>query len=114
MLDFLFKKKTEFNRAQSVNEMYSALKDLYKPESISEERRNYLSDLINKYGYIPYSYSKACSELSDADVIYAVEQKWLQNGVLNNGKLSFIGTPNELKVKHNETLLEKAFLKEIQ
>lgn len=34
--------------------------------------------------------------------------------VLNNGKLSFIGTPNELKVKHNETLLEKAFLKEIQ
>ena len=69
MLDFLFKKKTEFNRAQSVNEMYSALKDLYKPESISEERRNYLSDLMNKYGYIPYSYSKACSELSDADVI---------------------------------------------
>lgn len=89
MLDFLFKKKTEFNRAQSVNEMYSALKDLYKPESISEERRNYLSDLMNKYGYIPYSYSKACSELSDADVIYAVEQKWLQNGVLNNGKLNF-------------------------
>ena len=34
--------------------------------------------------------------------------------VLNNGKLSFIGTPNELKVKHNETLLEKAFLKEIE
>lgn len=34
--------------------------------------------------------------------------------VLNGGKLSFIGTPNELKLKHNETSLEKAFLKEIK
>lgn len=89
MLDFLFKKKTDFNRCKSVNEFYSALKSLYNVDSITEDRRNYLSGLMDKYGYIPYSYSKACSELSDAEVIFAVERKWLQNGVLNNGYLNF-------------------------
>ena len=34
-------------------------------------------------------------------------------GVLYNGKIQFIGTPQELKEKHSETSLEKAFLKEI-
>lgn len=34
-------------------------------------------------------------------------------GVLNNGKICFIGTPNDFKKKHNEESLEKAFLKEI-
>jgi len=34
-------------------------------------------------------------------------------GILNNGKICFIGTPKELKEKHSENLLEKAFLKEI-
>ena len=34
-------------------------------------------------------------------------------GILNNGKICFVGTPEELKNKHSETLLEKAFLKEI-
>ena len=34
-------------------------------------------------------------------------------GVLYNGKIVFIGTPDELKKKHLETSLEKAFLKEI-
>lgn len=34
-------------------------------------------------------------------------------GILYNGKIIFIGTPDELKKKHSETLLEKAFLKEI-
>lgn len=34
-------------------------------------------------------------------------------GVLNNGKICFIGTPTELKEKHKEDSLEKAFLKEI-
>ena len=44
---------------------------------------------MNKYGYIPYSYSKACSELSDAEVLFVVEKKWEQNGVLVNGNLTF-------------------------
>lgn len=34
-------------------------------------------------------------------------------GILNNGKMSFIGTPLELKQKYTENSLEKAFLREI-
>ena len=89
MLDFLFKKKTEINRSQSVNEFYSKLKTLYDTSTIPEERRAYLLELMNKFGYIPYSYSKACSELSDAEVLLAVEEKWKQNGVLINNALTF-------------------------
>jgi ABC-2 type transport system ATP-binding protein len=33
--------------------------------------------------------------------------------ILNNTNISFLGTPEEFKRKHNESLLEKAFLKEI-
>ena len=89
MLDFLFKKKSDSHRQHSVNEFYSKLKTIYNTESISDERRNYLLDLMNKYGYIPYSYSRACSELSDAEVIFVLEEKWKQNGVLINGELKF-------------------------
>lgn len=89
MLDFLFKKKTDSHRQQAVNEMYIQLKSIYSSENITDERRNYLLDLINKYGYIPYSYSRACSELSDAEVIFVMEEKWKQNGVLINGELKF-------------------------
>ena len=89
MLDFLFKKKTDSHRQQTVNEMYIQLKSIYKPETISDDRRNYLIDLMNKYGYIPYSYNRACSEISDAEVIMIMEEKWKQNGVLINGELKF-------------------------
>ena len=89
MLDFLFKKKTDSHRQQAVNEMYIQLKSIYQPETISDDRRYYLIDLMNKYGYIPYSYNRACSEISDAEVIMIMEEKWKQNGVLINGELKF-------------------------
>ncbi|MDD2840282.1 MAG: ABC transporter ATP-binding protein [Rickettsiales bacterium] len=34
--------------------------------------------------------------------------------ILNNGRISFIGTPEELKKKYSQSSLEKAFLKEIE
>lgn len=89
MLDFLFKKKVKVLRSQKVNELYINLKKLYKPETVSDERRKYIQETMNKYGYIPYSYTRACNELSDAEVLLAVEEKWKQNGVLFNGELKF-------------------------
>ncbi len=89
MLDFLFKKRTDCNRSSSVNEFYSQLKILYNTDSIPEDRKNYLLGQMHEYGYIPYSYNKACSELSDAEVLFVVEEKWKQQGVLINGELKF-------------------------
>ena len=65
MLDFLFKKETKVNNSQLLNEFYSKLKEKYSFDTISDERKEVLRDLMNEYGYIPYSYSKALAELSN-------------------------------------------------
>lgn len=91
MLDFLFKKETKVNNSQILNEFYSKLKEKYNFDSISEDRKNVLKELMNTYGYIPYSYAKALTELTDAEVLYSLEYKWKSNNVLDlNGKFVFV------------------------
>lgn len=92
MLEFLFKKKTDSKRAEAVNTMYRALKSLYNTDSISQERKGYLSELMNKYGYIPYSYHRANNELSNEEVLFVLEQKWAQNEVFKSGEFSFLNS----------------------
>ena len=90
MLDFLFKKETKVNNSQILNDFYSKLKEKYSFDSISEDRKEIIRDLMNKYGYIPYSYSKALSELTDSEVLYALEYKWRSNNVMDtSGKFMF-------------------------
>ena len=71
MLDFLFKKET--SSAEILNNFYSQLREMYSFESISEERKEYLKSTMAKYGYMPYSHIKALEELSDAEVLWALE-----------------------------------------
>ncbi len=90
MLDFLFKKETKVNNSQILNEFYLKLKEKYSFESISDDRKSIIRDLMNTYGYIPYSYAKALSELSDSEVLYALEYKWKANNVMDtSGKFMF-------------------------
>ena len=89
MLEFLFKKKNDSKRTEAVNSMYTALKSLYNTDNISAERKEYLSNLMKEYGYIPYSYTKANDELTNEEVLFVLEQKWSQNKVLNNGEFEF-------------------------
>lgn len=90
MLEFLFKKKSDLKRVDAVNAMYKALKSLYNTDNISQERKDYLSDLMRKYGYIPYSYNKANKELSNEEVLFVLEQKWAQNNVFKNDEFEFV------------------------
>ena len=92
MLDFLFKKKTNSKRVEAVNTMYKALKSLYNTENISNERKEYLSDLMNRYGYIPYSYHRANNELTNEEVLFVLEQKWSNNDVFSNGTFEFLNS----------------------
>ena len=90
MLDFLFKKETKVNNSQILNDFYSKLKEKYSFESISNERKEIIRDLMNKYGYIPYSYAKALAELSNSEILYALEYKWKSNNVMDtSGKFMF-------------------------
>lgn len=87
MLDFLFKK--EVSSAEVLNDFYSKLKEMFPFETISDERKEYLKSTMNKFGYLPYPQIKALEELSDAEVLFALESKWEANGVFKNGKFDF-------------------------
>ena len=87
MLNFLFKK--EMSSAEILNDFYSKLKELYSFETISEERKNYLASTMEKFGYLPYPHIKALEELTDAEVLFALETKWENEGIFNNGKFEF-------------------------
>ncbi len=91
MLAFLFKRETE-NACEKLNSFYNKLKELYAYDSINDERKEYLLSMMNKYGYLPYPQIKALEELSDAEVLFALEYKWEQNGVFKNGKFDFKDT----------------------
>lgn len=87
MLSFLFKKET--NHAELLNDFYSKLREMYSFESISEERKEYLKSTMAKYGYLPYPHIKALEELSNAEVLWALESKWENEGVFKDGKFDF-------------------------
>ena len=88
MLDFLFKKET-VNSCDNLNNFYSKLKNLYPDKNISEERKEYLKSTVQKYGYLPYPQVKALEELTNAEVLYALETKWELNGVFKDGSFNF-------------------------
>lgn len=88
MLGFLFKKETE-NSCEALNSFYEKLREMYSFDSISEERKEYLKEQMSHYGYLPYPHIKALEELSNAEVLFALESKWEQNGVFENGRFNF-------------------------
>ncbi len=87
MLDFLFRK--EVSATEGLNEFYSKLREMHSFESISDERKDYLKTTMAKYGYLPYPHIKALEELSDAEVLWALESKWENEGVFRDGEFEF-------------------------
>ena len=75
MLSFLKNignKKTQ-NFEKEINDVYKNLKELYKYDSLSEERKEELKSLIEENGYLPYPYVKAIEELTPAEILYGLE-----------------------------------------
>lgn len=72
-----------------INSFYSFLKNKYPVSMISEERQYELNTILTKYGYLPFPYIKALNELSDAEVLLCLEQKFKNEGVLQDGTFSF-------------------------
>ncbi len=86
MLSLVFNKKRQDTILTS---LWKKLKKLYNVDSIDESKKQYLIDQIEKYGYLPYSHIKALTELSDAEVIFALEQKFLKSNVFIDSKFKF-------------------------
>lgn len=91
MFDSLFKKSSKSNNRTDfeVNKFYENLKDIYNYNSISEDRKKYLSEVISEYGYLNYPHIKALEELSPAETLFCLEQKWQNNGVFSAGSFQF-------------------------
>jgi ABC-2 type transport system ATP-binding protein len=70
--------------------------------------RTYLKNILLNYKNKKNSIFFSSHILSDIDEICD------RIAILDNSTIKFIGAPNEFKKNHNETSLEKAFLKEIK
>ena len=77
------------NRAVWLTGILKKLKDIYRGYDISEERKVYLKNLIEKYGYLPYPHIRALEELNAADTLYGLEIKWQLNKVFSDGNFDF-------------------------
>jgi len=95
MFSFLFNKNKQASRVQSplhrnniadLDAIIAKLKEIYSYGSISEERKLMLKGLIEENGYLPYPHIKALEELTPAETIYGLEQKWAFNNVYRDGK----------------------------
>ena len=85
---FLFGKKEE-NISDKINVIYSELLKKYSFDNINEDRKEYLKNIVKENGYLPYPYYKALDELTDAETLFALQEKWIANGVFNDGQFCF-------------------------
>ncbi|MBO6257392.1 hypothetical protein J6N69_05095, partial [bacterium] len=104
MLDFLFTKRDKETTStdKDLNRIYEILKQAYPFDAIPEIRKKYLEMHIQKYGYLTYSYKKAQEELTNEEVLFALEQKWMQNKVFKDGKFSFKNNQISVLARNHE------------
>lgn len=102
MLGFLFNQKEEKKRKDlEINEIYSKLKEIYKFDEISDERKKYLQELVEKYQYLPYPHVKALEELSPAEVLFSLETKWKVNKVFDGQNFYFDNDKISVLARYN-------------
>ncbi len=90
MLEFLFKKPKD--EAAELNRIYTLLEKAFEVENISADRKTYLKNIVSQNGYLPYPYYKVLEELTPAETLFALKEKWIQNKVYKNGRFEFSET----------------------
>lgn len=75
--------------SNNLNEIFNKLKSIYRVNEISQERKDYIINQINKYGYLPYPHIKALEELSPAEILTGVEYKLKLNNTYNDSGFCF-------------------------
>lgn len=88
-----------------IKELFPRLTQIYGVGEVSEERKKYLDETIDKFGYIPYPHYKALEELTDGEIIYALIKIFENEGVYKNSKLINCTNPSVLarrKIKNSD------------
>ncbi len=89
MFNLFKKRESETLKDAELNAIYEKLKAEYSFDKIPEIRKKYLKMHIQKYGYLTYPFQKALDELTNEETLYALEEKWAQNGIFKDGKFHF-------------------------
>ena len=90
MLEFLFgNKEKKISPERKITEIFTKLSKHYDVDKIPSDRKNYLRNIMIKHGYLNYPYIKAMEELTSAEVLYALQFKWIDNHIFNDGKFRF-------------------------
>ena len=90
MLEFLFgNKEKKISPERRITEIFTKLSKHYDVDKIPSDRKNYLRNIMIKHGYLNYPYIKAMEELTSAEVLYALQFKWIDNHIFNDGKFRF-------------------------
>ncbi len=75
--------------SDNLNQIINELKNLFEVEKVDENRKNQIAEMVNKYGYIPYSHIRALKELSEAETIIALEEKLKLNNTYTENYFTF-------------------------
>lgn len=88
MFDF-FSSKKSMKACEELDLIYNSLKSIYDFSTIPADRKEYLTDLITRYGYLPYPFRKAQEELTPNEVLFGLEIKWVNNKVFDGKHFRF-------------------------
>jgi len=75
--------------SENLTQLFAGLKSLYNFASIDENRKNYIINKVQKYGYLPYPHIKALEELTEAETLLALEEKLKLNNIYKDEKFDF-------------------------
>ena len=101
MLNFL--QKPIFNSSK-LNEIFPKFLQIYGIKDVTDDRKKYLTDCINKYGYLPYPHFKTLEELTDGEIVFCLTKILEKEDVYENSKLKDFDNPSVLsrrKIKNS-------------
>lgn len=95
--------KKKIDKLKELREIYAKLKLEYPSQKVTKERRDYLRDTINTYGYLNISYERALRELTNEEILCGLEWKWAHNGVFKQGEFNFDNNKISVLARRNIT-----------
>lgn len=97
----IFNPSKKMKRSEELNLIYNSLKSIYDFSTIPAARKEYLTDLITKYGYLPYPFRKAQEELTPNEVLFGLEIKWVNNKVFDGKNFIFADSKQSVLARKN-------------
>ena len=101
MFNLLTKNQVKPNfEANELDVLLAKIAQIYRVDDIDTLRKSYLTDTINKYGYLPYPHYKALQELTSGEAIFCLIKKLEKAKTIINSKFVDFKNSSVLKRKN--------------